>query len=81
MPWTEFITLVSGLMTDTPLGQIVSIRSETDRDTIKEFTSSQRDIYDKWQTRTLVYKKSDNESMEKQQHEVEIMVAALFGRG
>ena len=49
MPWTEFCTLVGGLMPDTPLGQIVSIRAEKDEDTIRNFSNDQRRIYDDWQ--------------------------------
>lgn len=30
MSWGEFCSLLSGLMPDTPLGQIVGIRSEKD---------------------------------------------------
>lgn len=41
--------MVSGLMEDTPLGRIVQIRSETDRDTLKRFTPAQRKIRSDWQ--------------------------------
>ena len=48
MPWTEFCTLVGGLMPDTPLGQIVSIRSETNKDVIKNFTQDHKRIVRDW---------------------------------
>jgi hypothetical protein len=40
--------MVSGLMHDTPLGQVVRIRSETDREIIKNFDPEQRAIRDQW---------------------------------
>ena len=36
MTWSEFATLLSGLMPDTPLGQIISIRAEKDLLKIKK---------------------------------------------
>ena len=48
MSWDEFITLLGGLNHKTPLGSIVSIRSETDRDVIKNFTPEQRKIRNDW---------------------------------
>ena len=46
--WPEFITLVSGLMHDTPLGQVMSIRSEKDPKRLREFTPEQRRIRNEW---------------------------------
>ncbi len=48
MSWQEFCNLVSGLMYDTPLGQIVAIRAEKDPKVIKEFTPEQRRIWNAW---------------------------------
>ena len=48
MSWSEFISLLSGLMPDTPLGQIVTIRSEKDREVIKRFTPDQKRIRNEW---------------------------------
>lgn len=39
---------MSGLMPDTPLGQTVSIRAETDSKVIKNFTDAQMRIRDEW---------------------------------
>ena len=38
-------------MPDTPLGQIVAIRSETDMDIISNFTDAQREIRNSWLNR------------------------------
>lgn len=53
MPWTEFCSLLSGLMHDTPLGQIVAIRAEDDKDTLKHFTPEQWRIRAAWRRRSL----------------------------
>lgn len=44
MSWSEFCSLLSGIMHDTPLGQVVAIRSEKDPKVIKKFTKEQRQI-------------------------------------
>ena len=38
-------------MPETPLGQIVSIRSENDEDILKNFTTEQRNIRSQWRSR------------------------------
>jgi hypothetical protein len=40
--------MVSGLMDDTPLGRVVMIRSEKDRERIKNFSPEQRKIQSDW---------------------------------
>lgn len=51
MSWDEFCTLLSGLKHDTPLGNIVSIRSENDKEILKHFTPQQKKIRSDWQKR------------------------------
>lgn len=51
MSWSEFLVLLQGLMPETPLGNIVSIRSETDKDIIKHFTPEQKQIRQEWRSR------------------------------
>lgn len=53
MSWGEFCTLLSGILPETPLGQVVSIRSETDQKRIEAFTPAQRRIYDQWAGRGM----------------------------
>ena len=62
MTWSEFATLLSGLMPDTPLGQIISIRSEKDKEVIKRFTKDQKRIQSDWKRRQS--KNVDKESYE-----------------
>lgn len=48
MSWQEFCSLLSGIMPDTPLGQIVSIRSEKNPKVIKNFTREQQRVRREW---------------------------------
>lgn len=48
MEFKEFLTLLSGVMPETPLGKIIQIRSETDSDVLKHFTLEQKQIRDDW---------------------------------
>ncbi len=48
MRWGELSSYISGLMHDTPLGNIVEIRSETDTEVIKRMTPEQKEIRRKW---------------------------------
>lgn len=48
MSWGEFCSLLSSIGEDTPLGNIVRIRSEDDREHLKYFTSAQRELRTKW---------------------------------
>lgn len=52
MKWDEFKALVSGLSAETPLGRIVSIRAENDKDVIKRFTKEQKRIRNEWRSRS-----------------------------
>lgn len=51
MSWDEFTTLLAGLNGDTPLGRIVSIRSESNPDRIKQFTAAEKKIRKEWAMR------------------------------
>lgn len=53
MSWAEFSTLLSGIMPKTPLGQIVSLRSEENEDMLKNFTSDQHKIRNEWRNRQV----------------------------
>lgn len=57
--WQEFCSLLSGLMADTPLGQVVAIRSEKNPDRIGRFTDGQSRIYYEWRKRMSEERKKD----------------------
>ena len=48
MKWGELSSYISGIMQDTPLGNIVGIRSETDKEVIKQRTPAQKEIRRQW---------------------------------
>lgn len=51
MKWMEFKALLAGLGPDTPLGRIVSIRAENDKEVLKNFTPEQKRIRNEWHQR------------------------------
>lgn len=53
MSWGEFITLLGGLNSKTPLGQVISIRSENDKDMLKHFTKEQHRLRNEWRNRNI----------------------------
>lgn len=46
---SEYRKLLVGIMGDTPLGEVVRIRSETDRETIERMTVQEKKIRSEWQ--------------------------------
>ena len=77
--WDEFRSLLAGIAPDTPLGRMVAIRSETDKNVIKNFTRDQKRIYDEWRNRKA--EAMTPETYEKQMQYLEEMMAALCGGG
>ena len=71
--WAEFSALLSGLSADTALGKVVAIRSETDQETIKRFSSYQKKIYDDWRT-----KQSEKMTEEEYAAEMRKLETSLF---
>ena len=63
MSWDEFSTLLAGLNGDTPLGHIVSIRAETDKERLKQFTPAERKIRNEWRMRhrPVITDKTENQ--------------------
>lgn len=81
MPWSEFCTLLAGIMPKTPLGQMVSIRSEEDKDILKIFTPEQHRIRNEWRTKQMS-KQLENmteEEKEEQIKELQELFAKAFG--
>lgn len=80
MSWDEFSTLVSGIMPDTPLGQIINIRAETDPEVIKNFNTQQRKIYNDWRNKQARQMLDDTRSLDEQMKQIEKMFASMFGK-
>lgn len=51
MKWDEFKDLLVGISPDTPLGNIVSIRAENDKEILKRFSPEQLRIRNAWRAR------------------------------
>lgn len=81
MTWDEFRSLLSGLLPDTPLGQIVQIRAENDREKLKQFTPEQKKIRAAWRTRNMKKVEMTPEEARKAVEQFEKMMASLFGGG
>ncbi|WP_279051757.1 Gp15 family bacteriophage protein [Intestinibacter bartlettii] len=80
MSWNEFCTLLIGIMPKTPLGQIVSIRAEEDKDILKNFTDDQHRIRNEWRNRNNpIINDMTDEEKEKQIKEFEKIMASMFG--
>lgn len=80
MSWSEFCTLLSGIMSDTPLGKVVETRAEEDKEILKNFTSEQHRIRNEWRSRQL-NKQLENmteEDKEKQVKEIQELFAKAF---
>lgn len=53
MEWAELSSYISGLNAETPLGYVVSIRSENDSEKIKKFTPEQSRIRSEWRRKII----------------------------
>lgn len=79
MSWSEFCTLLKGIMPETPLGQIVSIRSEEDKDMLKHFTKEQHKIRNDWRNRVNPIRDMSNEEKEEEIKKVQEIFEKAFG--
>lgn len=68
MDFKEFCTLLAGITEDTPLGKIIRIRSEEDKEILKHFSPEQHRIRNEWrerQTKKLYETLNKEETMKK----------------
>lgn len=79
MTWSEFSTLLKGIMPETPLGQIVSIRSEEDKEVLKNFTKEQHKIRNDWRNRNNPIRDMSEEEKEEQIRKVQEIFSKAFG--
>ncbi|WP_373205271.1 Gp15 family bacteriophage protein [Clostridium tertium] len=79
MTWSEFSTLLKGIMPETPLGQVVSIRSEEDKEMLKNFTPEQHKIRNDWRNRNNSIRDMSNEEKEEEIKKVQEIFAKAFG--
>lgn len=80
MHYNEWLLLVGGIMEDTPLGQVVLIRKENDRDRLKNFTRHEHRIRNEWREyRAGQQMKKDRKPPEAMAEHFEKMFAEMFG--
>lgn len=77
MTWDEFSALLNGILPDSPLGKIVSMRSEEDKEVLKSFTQDQKAERTRWRTREAT--KIEEKDMDKVMENLEKMLASAFG--
>lgn len=79
MSWSEFLTLLQGLNGDTPLGNVVRIRSEKDPKLLKSFTPEQNRIRADWRRRQTVdaLRHFDRESYERSMRNLSAMFRTM----
>jgi hypothetical protein len=78
MPWSEFCTLLTGIMPKTPLGQVISIRSEENKDMLKHFTKEQHEIRNSWRNRNNPINNMTEEEKETSILELQKIFASAF---
>lgn len=80
MSWNEFCTLLTGIMPKTPLGEIVSIRSEENKDILKNFTKEQHKIRNDWRNKVNPIRDMSDDEKEEETKKVQEMFAKAFGK-
>lgn len=63
MSWMEFKDLLAGLGPETALGRVVSIRSENDKEVLRNFNPEMRRIRSEW-ARKIARHKSESETVD-----------------
>lgn len=81
LPYSEWAKLVGGLMDNTPLGRVVAVRAETDRQKLAAMGPWAQRIHQQWQehlTRRALETTSPAD-LRRQMDGLEAMMAKLFG--
>lgn len=77
MSWDEFCTLLSGISGDTPLGNVVQIRSEKDMKKIRNFTPEQKQIRNAWRRKAMRTTTATKEDYQNAMKQFEAMFLSL----
>ena len=83
MKWDEFASLLSGLGPDTALGRIVAIRTEEDKEILKNFTPEQHRIRNEWKRRRAkqIAKTADKVQIQDQMNLIKLGFLSMDGIG
>lgn len=76
--WSEVKMLISGLLPDTPLGSVIQIRSENNKDMLKNFTPEMHKIRNDWRNRLAKDKLKDEDALNRTFDNMEKMLKILF---
>ena len=76
--WSEVRMLISGLLPDTPLGKVIQIRSENNKETLKHYTHEMHKIRNDWRNRMAKDKLKDEDALNRTFDNMEKMLKILF---
>ena len=76
--WSEMCTYISGLLPDTPLGKIIQIRSEENKEILKSFTPDMLKERRNWRNKQAKEKLNDTEKLDAMFNNMEKMLEVLF---
>ena len=76
--WSEVKMLISGLLPETPLGHVIQIRSENNKDMLKNFTPEMHKIRNDWRNRLAKDKLKDEDALNRTFDNMEKMLKILF---
>ena len=76
--WAEVRNLIRGLGAETPLGNIIAIRSENDKDVLKKFTPSQHKIRNEWKRKVANKKLENTETLDKSMDFLQNAIEKMF---
>lgn len=76
--WSEVRMLISGLLPDTPLGKVIQIRSENNKETLKHYTPEMHKIRNDWRNRMAKDKFKDEDALNRTFDNMEKMLKILF---
>ena len=76
--YQDWNKMVAGLMDDTPLGRIVSLRLETNKEILKNLSPEQKQVRNEW-ARFKASKAVKNRDQMQEQIHLQQMIAGLFG--
>lgn len=76
--WKEVKNLIRGLGAETPLGNVVAIRSEKDKNVLKKFTPEQRRIRSEWLNKVAKDKEKDEKKLEMSMDFLQNAIKSMF---
>lgn len=79
LTWGELSSYIEGINSDTPLGQIIAIRSENDREKLKSFTTEQKRIRNEYRSKMVKNKSISDEEFKKQLEGMKQAFIAMAG--